>query len=118
MRGKRLGAKERIQKLKDDKSFRREIFRDLCVHLRQGRGIVTFPEISEGVIGECIKTYPDEFVREELDEALREGYRTWEDIGIKQSTGHCIGNSRSWFYNMANKHPTKSVQIHKSRIVT
>jgi hypothetical protein len=54
-----------------------------------------------------LKTYPEEFIQEELDNSLREGKIYWEDIGSRQANGNCLGNSRTWFYNMANRYGWK-----------
>ncbi len=35
---------------------------------------------------------------------MREGRQAWEEIGHKQANGQCLGNSRTWFYNMANRY--------------
>ena len=51
-----------------------------------------------------MKKYPEEFPREEIELALVKGKEMWERIGLRQANGTCLGNSRSWFYNMANRY--------------
>lgn len=104
MKGKKLSYKERMAKLAQDKNERRRIFRDLCKHVEAGYSLDCFRELSHVTIGEYLTTYPEEFVREELDEAMRAGKETWEGIGRRQATGDCLGNSRSWYYNMSNRY--------------
>ena len=45
----------------------------------------------------------EEFVEEELKDAMRRGRSYWETLGKRQAAGDCLGNSRTWFYNMANR---------------
>ena len=33
-----------------------------------------------------------------------EGKDYWETLGKRQSEGTCLGNSRSWYYNMSNRY--------------
>ena len=51
-----------------------------------------------------LKNYKEEFCEEELALALRDGKQGWESIGRRQSEGTCLGNSRSWYYNMAARY--------------
>ncbi len=62
-----------------------------------------FGPLSEVSIRKYLKVYQDEFIQEELDAALRESKTYWEGIGRRQANGECLGNSRSWYYNMANR---------------
>lgn len=103
MKGKKMSVKERILKLEEDKNERRKIFRELCTHVAAGYSIDCFAPISDQSIRKYLKTYPEEFIEEELANAMREAKAYWEDLGKRQSNGSCLGNSRSWFYNMANR---------------
>ena len=60
--------------------------------------------MSPNTIKRYLEAYKEEFVQEELEDAMREGKQTWEDIGHKQATGNCLGNSRTWYYNMSNRY--------------
>ena len=80
------------------------MFERLLIHVRNGYGMGCFPEASGKLIEDMIREYPGEWCREELEHALREGNVFWEDIGRRQAMGECLGNSRSWYYNMANKY--------------
>ena len=104
MRGKKLGAKERLEKLESDKAERRKIFKELLDHVKAGFSIDCFGPLSDVTIRKYLKVYPEEFIEEEFVEAIRYAKAEWESIGKKQSTGQCLGNSRSWFYNMANRY--------------
>ncbi len=103
MKGKKLSAKERIEKLEADKNERRKIFKELCEHVGRGMSVESFPPLSANSIRKYLKDYPEEFCQEELDNAMRQGRDWWENVGRRQANGECLGNSRTWFYNMANR---------------
>ena len=104
MKGKKLSGKDRKARLAGDPTERRRIFKDICVHLSTGYSLDCFPDLAIECIQGYIKSYPDEFVQEELEEALRRGKVYWEGIGNRQARGDCLGNSRSWQYNMINRY--------------
>lgn len=104
MKGKKLSTKERIAKLEQNKIERRKIFKELCEHVAAGYSLDCFGPLSIVSIKGYIKTFPEEFIQEELDDALRKGKVFWEDIGRRQARGDCLGNSRTWYYNMANRY--------------
>jgi hypothetical protein len=104
MKGKKLSVKERIAKLEQDKKFRRQIFSDLCAHVRKGYSVDCFSAIPTKSIYNYLKAYPDEFVWEELEAAKQDGRVWWETIGHRQASGDCLGNSRTWQYNMINRY--------------
>lgn len=104
MKGKKLTYKERVLKLESDSTERRRIFNLLCQHLADGYSMESFSELSVNSIKRYINLFKEEFVEEELEEARRKGRDAWERIGRKQADGECLGNSRSWFYNMANRY--------------
>lgn len=104
MKGKKLSVKERMAKLEGDKTERRKIFRELCEHVGQGYSLDSFAPLSKTSISSYLKLYPEEFCQEELDNAMRQGRDWWEGIGRRQASGDCLGNSRTWFYNMANRY--------------
>jgi hypothetical protein len=78
--------------------------RELCQHLENGFSVESFEYLSKATILELIKKYPDEFNDDDLEHARRLGRDSWERIGLRQALGDCIGNSRTWFYNMANRY--------------
>ena len=51
-----------------------------------------------------LEIYPEEFIWEDLEEAMRKGRQYWEHLGKRQADGTCLGNSRTWYYNMANRY--------------
>lgn len=104
MKGKKLSAKERVAKLEADATERRKIFRELCEHVSKGFSLESFGPLGTDSIRKYLKTYQEEFVQEELDNAMRQGRDWWEGIGRRQAAGDCLGNSRTWFYNMANRY--------------
>lgn len=103
MKGKKLTYKERIAKLESDAAERRRIFKELCDHVAQGLSLESFGPLSTTSIKTYMNLYKDEFIQEELDNAMRNGRDWWETIGKRQASGDCLGNSRTWFYNMANR---------------
>lgn len=102
--GKKMTFKERMSKLHACKSTREKTFKDLIAHIKRGYSLDCFGPISQATIENFCKTYPEEFCEEELVEAMRGAKEHWEDIGHKQATGSCLGNSRSWYYNMVNRY--------------
>lgn len=104
MRGRKLSSKELLAQLHNEPSVRRKVFKDLLDHLTIGYSIDCFADLSDMTIKEFTKKYPEEFIEEEIIRALRKGKGNWEDIGYQQARGTCLGNSRSWFYNMANRY--------------
>ncbi len=95
---------EKGRKFAEDETYRREVFINLCKHLEKGYSLDCFDECSDDSIRKYLKTYKGEWVQEELDQAIRKGKGTWEGIGFRQANGECLGNSRSWYYNMANRY--------------
>jgi hypothetical protein len=104
MKGKRLSASERRARIETDITERRKVFAELCNHIREGYSLDCFPALSEKTVKLYLDLYKEEFVREDLDNAMRQGKVGWENIGRRQANGECLGNSRSWYYNMSNRY--------------
>lgn len=104
MRGKKLTNKEIKAKLQQCKNMRKQVFKELLRHVDQGYSLDCFPPISETYIKELMTAFPEEFCLDELKDAMRRGKVYWEDIGHRQAQGTCLGNSRTWYYNMANRY--------------
>ena len=104
MKGRKLTVKERAAAIEAKADERRKIFKELCSHVAGGYSVASFPELSETSIRDYLNRFKDEFIQEELDLALRRGRVMWEGIGKRQADGQCLGNSRSWYYNMANRY--------------
>jgi hypothetical protein len=104
MKGKKLTYKERVEKLEQDANERKRVFKELCAHVEKGYSLECFSLLSSDSIRMYLKTYKEEFVKEELDESLRKGREMWEDIGNRQANGQCLGNSRTWWLNMAHRY--------------
>lgn len=104
MKGKKMTCSERKKKLESDKTTRRQTFKELCIHLAKGLSLDCFSALSkDSIITYCDK-FPDEFIKEELQQAIRDGKDWWENIGRSQANGSCMGNSRTWYYNMSNRY--------------
>jgi hypothetical protein len=103
MKGRKLTNKERVEKLEQDKNERSKIFKELCAHIAGGLSLESFSLLSPNSVRTYLSKYPEEFCQEELDNAMRQGRAYWESIGKRQANGECLGNSRTWFYNMANR---------------
>lgn len=114
MRGKKLGASEEIALLKTDKKFRREVFKDLLRHIRAGYSAECFATVPFSMIQSLLTEYPEEWCETELEKATRDAKAGWEAIGRKQAEGTCLGNSRSWYYNMSNRYGWSERQDIKS----
>jgi hypothetical protein len=93
-----------IEQLESSKGVREKTFKELCKHVRSGYSLDCFPSVSQKTIEELLSKYPEEWIEDELVEAMREGKRGWEAIGRRQAEGTCLGNSRAWFYNMAHRY--------------
>ena len=104
MKGQKLTHKDRLKKTEENPIERAKMFKRLCAHIVAGYSVDCFPEISDELIYTWMKKYPLEFVESDFEEAKRRAKIGWEDIGRKQSEGKCLGNSRSWFYNMAHRY--------------
>lgn len=104
MKGRKLTTYEKGKKFAEDETYRREVFSNLLKHLERGYSLDCFEDASDDSIRKYLKTYKDEWNEEELRQAQRKGKSMWEDVGFRQANGQCIGNSRSWYYNMANRY--------------
>ncbi len=101
---KRLSGKALEKDLETNCELRKELFSDLLRHLRAGYSIDCFGALSEQSIRMMLKTYQDDWIEGELIEAMRDAKQGWEQLGRHQADGSCVGNSRSWVYNMINRY--------------
>lgn len=99
-----IERRKSAKSLHEDKDERVRIFRDLCRHCEQGYSLDCFADLGREALETCLEAYKDEFSREKLAEAQRKGRAFWERVGRQQALGECLGNSRSWYYNMANRY--------------
>lgn len=104
MKGKRLSTVEKGKKFAESETYRREVFSNLLKHVENGYSLDSFEDCSDDSVRKYLKLYKEEWNEEELAQAQRKGKGMWESIGFKQANGECIGNSRSWYYNMANRY--------------
>lgn len=104
MKGKKMTVKERMAKLEDDKNERRKLCKAFCDHLEKGFSKECFSEVTHQTVERYMKSFPQEFPAEEIEAARLRGREWWEGIGRRQANGECLGNSRTWFYNMANRY--------------
>lgn len=98
------GIKYPIPEMKDSADMRKEVFELLKMHLHSGFSMDCFTHLSLGEIHSFVSEYPCEFCAKQLEIVVREAKAGWENIGREQATGKCIGNSRSWYYNMQNRY--------------
>lgn len=103
-KGKVLSVAERKKRLEESAEERRKMFQKVCSHLRAGYSLDCFEELSEVAVKAYMEAFPGEFCPDEYAKALRLGKLGWEQIGRRQADGTCIGNSRSWYYNMSNRY--------------
>jgi len=103
-RPKRVLEKDVHKKLEESVEYRYKIFEKLLSHISEGYSIDCFSDMSVGAVHAAIGRYPQEFDKESLARAERDGKAGWERIGREQATGRCLGNSRSWYYNMAHRY--------------
>lgn len=104
VRGKAVSAEERKKKLEESAEERRKMFQKVCSHLRAGYSLDCFDELAEAAVKHYVEAFPGEFCPDEYAKALRVGKLGWEQIGRRQADGTCMGNSRSWYYNMSNRY--------------
>lgn len=104
MKGKKLNSREKSALYKSNPKERRKLFNSLLSHLSKGYSLECFADLSDTSVKTFFDLYPEEFVLEEYHEAIRKGRHLWEDIGHRQATGSCLGNSRTWYYNMSNRY--------------
>lgn len=83
---------------------RRACFERLCKHVASGLSSDCFRDISWETIKAWMIKYPEEFREKEYEISLREGKDWYENVGKRQMLGTCNGNSRTWYYNMANRY--------------
>jgi hypothetical protein len=104
MKEKRMTSLERGHEIAKDAELRARIFDRLCKHVAAGYSLDCFEELSILSIRKYLELYPEEFVGEELECAMRKGKQYWEGLGRRQADGTCLGNSRTWYYNMSNRY--------------
>ena len=104
MKGKKLTSKEIRERTERDKNERRKVFKEILAHVSKGFSLESYAPLSVSSIRRYLKDFPEEFCQEELEEAQRSGRAFWEDLGVRQANGSCLGNSRTWYYNMANRY--------------
>lgn len=104
MKGKKMTIIERQKKIESDIPERKRLFKELRDHLAKGLSLDCFSALSKETIFSYCEKYPDEFNKEELQQSVRDGRDWWENIGRSQANGSCMGNSRTWYYNMSNRY--------------
>lgn len=104
MKKTKVDRVDRQKLIENDEKYRREIFERLLKHVREGFSLSSFDEMGEATVKRYFEKYPDEFSLDEYEAAQRAGMRFWEGVGKKQACGDCMGNSRTWYYIMANRY--------------
>ena len=120
MKGKRLTYKEKLARLHASKPERVALCSRLCQHLASGFSIDSFNEITADNMRTILEAYSEDFPRDDIECAMQAGRAMWENLGYKQAAGTCLGNSRTWFYNMSNRYGwserTESKHEHKGAV--
>jgi hypothetical protein len=116
MAKKEMSFDERQALFHSTSSYRKEVFDGLLKHLRDGFSVDCYSKCSVRLIEESIKKYPLEFRQEAIDEAMADGKAGWEALGKAQANGTCMGNSRTWFYNMAHRYKWSDRQTVDSNV--
>lgn len=103
MKGKKLNGSEKTKLFAESSEYRKEVFRELERHLSDGYSMDCFVPLDQQTIEEATKKYPLEFDPVAIKEAQRAGKSGWEALGRAQANGTCMGNSRTWYYNMNHR---------------
>lgn len=103
-KGKRRDSKDLISLARNDSALRKKLFADLKRHIVAGYSLDCWDVMGQLTIEDFLTKYPEEFDAEELLAAQRKGKLGWENIGRRQAEGTCLGNSRAWYYNMAQRY--------------
>lgn len=104
MKGKKLSYKEKVAKLEASANERRKLFDRLLAHLSRGYSFESFSEVSSRWLRRMLEVHKEDFSEEEIEQAMSQGRAWWEDVGHRQANGQCLGNSRTWYYNMSNRY--------------
>lgn len=104
----KVTGRQRVKEIKERlhacEKFRGEMFNKYLSHIEQGLSLDCFGLISKKLIDELIEKYPEEWCKDDIERSFEEGKRSWEVLGRKQADGTCLGNSRTWFYNMSHRY--------------
>ena len=103
-KGKKTTMQDRVARAAADQSYRRGLCAELCRHLASGYSVKSFCGTTPGHISRLRAEYPDDFPEDEIELAIACGQDSWEKIGRRQAEGSCLGNSKSWIYNMSNRY--------------
>lgn len=93
-----------VHEYRASKEGRTELFKELKKHVENGFSLDCFATLSSVEIEQWLNEFPNEWIESELSESIRKAKAMWESIGYRQAQGTCIGNSRSWYYNMSNRY--------------
>lgn len=104
MKGKKLTFKEKIKAIYEEPAETRRAYQRLLNHLAEGFSPDTCSPLTEKIVAELCEKWPDIWIAEEIGDAMMRGKLAWESIGRRQADGSCMGNSRSWYYNMSNRY--------------
>lgn len=104
VKGKKLRYRELQARLHESADERRRLAAKLQAHLSQGFSVDSFPEVTRGTLKRLFELYPEEFDSDERELATLKGMLFWENVGKKQATGECLGNSQAWRFNMSARY--------------
>lgn len=87
---------------------RREAFRQVCDHIASGLSKECLTVCDWNTVEKYLVDYPEDFVREDLNESFRKGQYVWEALGLKGALGRVPNfNATSWIFNMKNRYGWK-----------
>lgn len=116
MAKKRMTYSERQALFHSNAAYRVEVFEGLLKHLRDGFSVDCYSPCSVRLIEESYVKYPLEFDKGAIEEAICDGKAGWEALGKAQANGTCMGNSRTWFYNMSHRYKWSDRQTIDSNV--
>ncbi len=81
----------------------------LCAHLRSGLSMSCF-EADDETVARYVRDFPEDFARVKIEEAVRDGQKIWEMIGMNASMGRIKGFSpAAWIFVMKNRFKWRDV---------
>ncbi len=103
-KGKKLTQNEYYGELLASESERKRLWKELCAHVSRGKSLKCNVLIAMPLFEKLRVLFPDSFDESSLLISMQKGQDLWEELGHKQANGSNLGNSRTWFYNMANRY--------------
>jgi hypothetical protein len=100
----KLSYRERLERANNSSEYRQELFKSLLLHLSEGYSLDSWSGLNTSVLLGFLEKYPEDMPKDAIDNAIVDGKDCWERLGMRQADGSCMGNSRTWYYNMSNRY--------------